>query len=206
MSLQYKISAPVFNAVLSAQGVDDARTYLNGFFLCANRLEIVATNGHMICKAPVEASYEDGSRVVANKEKGPYEQPSGRHVGWIMQGVTKPLRKSVEVVYIDPLAKPENRLILTGARYTGPQFMRLDIVRKDYPDYQRVCKDPDPRAEVTAQFSYNAEYLYRPLKWAHFGTESCPTRVTVPQHPDDAAKVEFSYLHPLEMYLMGVRF
>lgn len=203
MNASYKLSAPLFNAVLSAQAVDDVRDYLNGFFVCANRYELVATNGHMICKALFEAMGDAGP-IVTDAVKGPYEQARFECVGWIFRGVSKPLRKTVQEVIIHPTAEPEKRLELIGDRYTGPRFMKLETIDGTYPDYLRVMKHPDRSASVSVPFAYNAEYLYRPLKWAHMGPELCEAKIT-PNEGGGPALVEFRRLACLEMYLMPIK-
>ena len=146
----YTIPTPLFNAVLSARAdKNDPRTYLQGFFIDTETDRIVATNGWMMCVAPIE--YLGGS-----------EKPKSVIYG----GIPKPVVKSDKVdIYLD---EDRAKLLGTSRRYKGTFNLELKRLEGIYPYYARVMANNEGRKDLKplGSIAFNPELLYRPAKWA----------------------------------------
>lgn len=195
MTTAYKISAPLFNAVLSAQGGPETRRYLQGFFLCCTHKELVATDGYLLCKAAVSME-PDGE---PDGEPDP-DQHQGGVRGWLFQRIEKPIPKSVDHVIIRPDADPKCRLELVGGRWE--KFRNLERSSFMFPNYPGFINNAQAS---NSKLAYNPEYLYRPFRWAHVLPHNCSVRITDGKVLGPARVKAGPPLADLGMYLMNVR-
>lgn len=179
--MKYRINAKLFNAAISAQSQGDVHYYLNGFFLCAEHGELVSTNGHIMCVAPIEP--EDGQ-----KDWEECEVPAGKNsgAGWVFGGITKPLPRSVQEIVIDTEIP---RLELYGLKYNGPKYVALEQIDASYPNYRSVKAENDIRDKVQAERGFNTEYLYRAFRWAGIKNGETMARFIFPKSASDSIEI-----------------
>lgn len=173
--MRYRIKAMLFNAVMGAQGKDDIRYYLNGFFVSADQSELVATDGHLMAIAPLEM-VEDASP----DETIPHGKFSGD--GWIFRRITKPMLKSADYVVIDTKAQ---RLEIygekyTGKKYTGPKYIALELIDGSYPEYRGVKASNNSTAEVSASIGVEPWLIWRCFQWAGVRSLAMPVEFRIP--------------------------
>lgn len=200
--MKYEINAKLFNATLAAQATNDTRYYLSGFFLCAEHNELVATNGDIMCIAPIKPTEDQPDWTECNVPAG--KQSSA---GWIFGGITKPLPKSAESLIIDTEIP---HIEVLGVKYRGPKYIALELIDGSYPAYRSVKAENEVANDVDAERGFNTEYLYRCFRWA--GIENGETRArfvfpkskndSVEIHPTGAGCTEINQLH---ITLMPVR-
>ena len=179
--MKYRINAKLFNATVSAQATNDVRYYLNGFFLSAEHNELVATNGHIMCIAPIDPCADEPNwhdcEVPRNGSIG---------AGWIFSGITKPLPMSAQEVIIDTEVP---RLEVIGLKYKGPRYVALELIDASYPDYKTVKAERDIAVKVQAERGFNTEYLYRAFRWAGIKNGESVARFIFPESASDSAEV-----------------
>lgn len=177
--MKYRINAKLFNATVSAQATNDVRYYLNGFFLSAERSELVATNGHIMCIAPIDKMEGDETDETSTKHGASGE-------GWIFSGITEPLPQSAQEVVIDTEVP---RLEVIGLKYKGPRYVVLEPIDARYPAYKTVKAERDVKAKVQAERAFNTEYLYRAFRWAGIKNGESVARFIFPESANDSAEV-----------------
>lgn len=199
--MKYAINAKLFNAVIAAQANNqELRYYLSGFFLCAEHGEIVATNGHIMCVAPIEP-------VAGQLDWQECNVPAGKTsgAGWIFSGITKPLLRSADSVVIDT---DECMLYVYGVRHKGPERIALKQIDASFVNYRSVKADRFADEEVIAERGFNTEYLYRCFKWAGLKPHDCVARMIFPKSQGDSAEIHINgdaALSSLHITLMPVR-
>ncbi len=198
--MKYRINAKLFNATVSAQATNDVRYYLNGFFLSAEHNELVATNGHIMCIAPIDKVESDEADETSTKHG-----KSGR--GWIFGGITKPLLQSAQEVIIDTEVP---RLEVSGLKYNGPRYVALELIDATYPAYKTVKAERDIAVKVQAERAFNPEYLYRAFRWAGIKNGGSVARFIFPESASDSVEIRPSgkfcaEINQLHITLMACR-
>lgn len=193
--MKFRINAQLFNATVAAQGKDGFRYYLKGFFLNAERNELVAADGHIMCIAPIEPE-------LGQKDWQECDVPKNgvKTHGWIFGGIQKPLPKAVKEVVID--TEKERIECYGGPKYKGPQFVALHSIDGTYPDYQSVKakRDPIVKDGVDVVRRFNTEDLYRCFRWAGVPQHGCEAMFIFPKKNTDPVEI-----HPVGKHCAAIQ-
>jgi len=150
--MQYSINREAFNAVMACSGAKDTRFYLNSFFVDTTNSTLVATNGHVLAKVPLERLDQPGDPC--NPET------HGDLQGFLFDRLAKPLPKNSDFVTIDG---EQGKLYFPSARYIP--LYRIDGV---FPNYLQIIAKSGAPATPVSEIGLNPEYLAKPARWAGY--------------------------------------
>lgn len=151
--MRYLINCEAFNAVIACSGIEDTRFCLNSFLVDTTNSALIATNGHVLAKVPLERLDQPGDPCSP--------ETHGDFQGFLFARLAKPIPKNRgDFVTIDG---EQGTLCFSKAKE-----MQLERMNGVFPDYLRIIAKPGEPITPASEIGLNPEYLAKPARWAGY--------------------------------------